>query len=322
MDPVGTVFGAATALSCGPLALLILGANSKSDGSSRVNTAHWVTSKGKHIRNATERELWEHNNPGKRWDKHQDQKRKGCLTALIPFGLLLPLAVSLVMKNNGWIREARTGIGPVWAAYAVLFGIAALSAAGIFSYKQMKALNLFSRKQKPLALGWEILNMAAAGLGLLYMLVFGVCCIRLGGQSKAPDSGLFRFFGNTFLWVCAGAGILLLVDGAISGILLLAQRKKDRKKAAMRNSMESLAKEGISQFVTRLAADPKFSCPKCGKTFRSINPRTVKLIGGLVPVCDRCYVPSIPGNESEEAVTIDYSKAKALADSIRQQAKS
>ena len=327
MDPVVTVYGAASALSCLPLALLILLANYKSEGKARVNNAHWVTVKGsRHVRNATERELWEHNNPGKSWDRHQEARRKGCLISLVPFGLLLPLMASYIMCGGRWVTEARSGIGPVWAAYAVLLSAAALCAEGALAYLRLDTMNLYSIKEKPLLIGLEVLNIAAAGLGLLYMLVFGLSCGFLGMRSRMPDSGLFRFFGKSFLWVCAGAGILLLLDALAAGISLALDKARERReaparqeRARARQQAEDRAKDTVAEFVMNLAKDPDYACPLCKKPFRTIGSNTVVLLGGLAPVCEKCYSPPIIGED--DSVWIDVAKVKALADSIRSQMK-
>lgn len=328
MDPVVTVYGAASALSCLPLALLILLANHKSDGRARVNNAHWVTVRGnRHVRNATERELWEHNNPGKSWDRHQEAQRKGCLIALVPFGLLLPLLAALILGSGRWVTEARSGIGPVWAGYAVLFTAAVLCAEGGLAYLNLDTLSLYSVKGKPVLLGLAYLNMAAAALGLLYMLVFGLSCGFLGMRSQMPDFGLFRFFGKSFLRVCAGAGCLLALDAVAAGVFLAVGKAAGRKEAAERQArakerqqMEDRAKDAIPEFVMNLAKDPDYACPLCQKPFRTINPRTVVLLGGFAPVCEQCYTPPIIGED--DAIRLDYGKVKAMADSLRNRMKS
>lgn len=322
MDEVMTLYGAISVLFCILAALLIFAAHQKSDGKATDNSAHWVTVHGqRHIRNATVREVWERNHPGKSWNNDQDNKRKTRLIALIPVVLLMPLFSALTAGECTWVHEIKVGLGPVWVSYVIFFGMAAFFAECSLSFIDME----FSPKtrSKILVIA-EFLNIVLGGLGLLFLLVFGLVCGFCGFGETVPDFGIFHFFGNTFLWVCLGAGALLILDGIICAIVALIQKSErinkeyERKSAELeREKMQDEAKNAIPKFVMALAKDPDFACPLCHKPFRVLKPKIVWFLGGCLPVCERCYIPPIMGKEGDDAIAVDYAKVESMAQELR-----
>ena len=320
-----TLYGAISVLFCILAALLIFAAHQKSDGKATDNSAHWVTVRGqRHIRNATVREVWEKNHPGKNWDDDQDNKRKIRLIALIPVTLLAPLFSALVAGESTWAWKMTEGSGPIWVSYAVFFGIAALIAEGGLPLWEINKWGIYLQTENTFFGVAKLLNIALSGLGLLYLLTFGFVCGFSWFRETVPDSGIFHFFGNTFLWVCLGAGALLILDGIICAAVVLVQKAErenaeyERKAAELEHEkMQEEAKNAIPKFVMALAKDPDFACPFCNKPFRVLKPGIVWFLGGVLPVCEHCYVPPIMGKEGDDAIAVDYAKAEAMAQELR-----
>ncbi len=324
MNEVMTLYGAISVLFCILAALLIFAAHQKSDGKATDNSAHWVTVRGqRHIRNATVREVWERNHPGKSWNNDQNNKRKVRLIALIPVVLLMPLFSALIAGESTWVWRITGEHGPVWVSYVVFFGMAAFFAECGLSYMNID-MEFFPQTRNSILVIAEFLNIVLGGLGLLYLLVFGLVCGFCGIRETVPDFGIFHFFGNTFLWVCSGAGALLILDGIICAVVALIQKPREKNKEYERKSaelehekMQEEAKNAIPKFVMALAKDPDFACPFCNKPFRVLKPGAVWFLGGILPVCEHCYVPPIMGKEGDDAIAVDYAKAEAMAQELR-----
>ena len=334
MNPIMTVYGAISALSCVPIALMTLLANTKSDGNATINNAHWVTAKGgAHVRYATVRELWQHNNPGKTWEDYQRSQRRGCLITMAPVALVIVFVAIKILGSGEWIKASQEGHGPIWVGYVVLLSVILMVVEIAVAYLQYDTWNKFSvwpgnsyRQSTPLVIV-ELINVAVAGLSLLYMLLFGVLCGFRGLGKQAPDSGLFRFFGKTFLWVCAIVWGVFLIDVLMTGIIRWRSKTESKreatakaKKEKKRKEVEDKAKEAVPKFVMQLAQDPDLRCPICDYRFRSSCERAVVLIGGTMPICEKCYtVPIGRSYNEDDVVMIDFAKVSELADTIRKQ---
>lgn len=318
--------GAMSALSCIALGLLYLLANRTNDGKAVDNSAHWITGGGGHVRYATEREVWEHNNPGKSWYEKQQKQRKGCLISLIPAALILPAAFAAIGAVAGWARniDPPGGFAFILPVYAVLFGIVIMVLALHFSRESLQV-----EYGSGLSRVFQVLTVGLSSLGLLYMLVFAFSTGLRAFGARVPDSRFYIFFGRTFLWVCAGAAGLLLLDRIVQ---LIDRNWEDRaleKSAARRKRAEEEAqkindhRQTLAQeFVMRLVKDRDLKCGVCNRPFRLIDPNSVRILGKECWVCEKCLKNGNRNMSSKKTdplacFDIDWKKARDLANDIR-----
>ena len=127
MSPIMTVYAALAVPSVVTIVIMFLLVNIKPSGKAEVTNARWVTVKGGwKVRNATVKELWEHNNPGLRWDYEQEKKRKIRVKIAIPIAIIIPYFITEVLPFGLWVRLVAKGHGPVWITYITVLVIAGI----------------------------------------------------------------------------------------------------------------------------------------------------------------------------------------------------
>jgi hypothetical protein len=109
-----------------PLILLIAG--SLESGGYEKDTSHiWVYKRsGAKSHDASVREVWEHNHPGKKWADHQASQSIGCGMVL---GIALIIFLAWLADQIFIIPEGQVGLRLFWVIGGTILG--GLSAGGI-----------------------------------------------------------------------------------------------------------------------------------------------------------------------------------------------
>lgn len=314
MNAFLTVCGGVAALAATILGILFLMANTKSDGKSVSHGAHWVTKGGGHVRYATEREMWQHNNPGKNWDDYQNKQRKGCFFALIPVFLILPILLLSLLCTAVWAREAFRSTSLV-ITFAVMYAVVLAEAAliTVISFSAKASLRTVGLSNLDILC---LVNILIGILGLIYILVFAFVCGFRGRNNVIPDSGFFNFFAHSFLWVSGGALALLLIDFLVQRIHHANEAGKKKAAAKQQQQAEEEAQQGAKNFIIALAKDKYLACPLCKRSLRS-QGTAVGILGSNGFICEKCTAQY----KNMVTATIDFQKAEALAQDIRSKLK-
>ena len=301
MSPIMTVYAALAVPSVVTIVIMFLLVNIKPSGKAEVTNARWVTVKGGwKVRNATVKELWEHNNPGLRWDYEQEKKRKIRVKIAIPIAIIIPYFITEVLPFGLWVRLVAKGHGPVWITYITVLVIAGIGAGIIFGVMNLLNGGIFLEDSLwARIIGFIVIVLG--GVELLYMIVLGVVGCIAGLKDKEPTFVLFRFYRKSLPFAFIGAGILFLSSGLVLLIRFLLDKAEKKR----------IEKNGPSDFVMDLILNPDLSCSSCHKTFRKMDSDTVWLKGRKNVICSACHFPWDGG------MAINYIKAKELADSIR-----
>lgn len=140
----------------------------KSKGRGISQTHRWVYAKsGRKHRNASVREAWEHDNPGKSWDKSQNNLANGCLVFLI----LLVVAFSIPFI--GTVIQGGTETDPT---FLTLVGAPVLGALGGIGYLLIltKTDLVPTPKEGPLFFVIDLLSMLTAGAFIIGGILFTI----------------------------------------------------------------------------------------------------------------------------------------------------
>ena len=178
-------------------------------GASTSGTHIWVIkgSKSK-VRDASNREVWEHNNPGKSWDKYQQSQFIGCSVVLV-IGFLIFLV--WLASTNFALPEDRPGLRLFWQIGAPILG--GLSAGAFIVLQSPMGDYKFT-----FLLILHIIALVLMGVGVIGGLVLTFIGIPL------PIS-------PHWIWAPAGATALLLIMNPIFGGVKKGQSKRKQKKA-------------------------------------------------------------------------------------------
>jgi hypothetical protein len=187
-----------------PLMVLLAYLVRSKDGGFEKDTSHiWVTYKThSKVKDATIRDVWEHNHPGKKWGDHQTGQFIGCSVFLgiifLIFMIWLTNTIFLLPQGNPAQRLFRQIGAPI------LGGLTAAAFIGLESL----ALNMKSSFLKVL----NYLTLAAVAILLILLLIFTFI--------KRPLP-----FSQNWMWAVICAPLLFLLVDAISG-------KKQKTKAS------------------------------------------------------------------------------------------
>lgn len=189
--------------------VILLASKMFGSGSETSGTHIWVY-KGTHnkVRNATNKEVWEHNHPGKSWDEYQQHQFIGCSIVLV-IGFVVFL-VWLAAEHFA-LPEDRPGLRIFWQVGApILGGLSAGAFIGLQTLMDNYKFDLF----KVL----HILALVLMGVGVVGGLVLTFLEIDL------PIS-------YHWIWAAAGAPVVFLILDAIVGGVEKGQSKRKQEKA-------------------------------------------------------------------------------------------
>jgi hypothetical protein len=189
-----TVFWTMFWLGCIGMPLIILIAGSLESGGYEKDTSHiWVYKRsGVKSHDASVREVWEHNHPGRKWADHQASQSIGCGIVL---GIALIIFLAWLADQIFIIPEGRVGLRLFWVIGGPILG--GLSAGGIYALQSK-----LSDYKSGFLLVLHIIALAVMGLGVIGALVLTFLKIPL------PIS-------NHWLWAPLGAMCLFLILDAI-----------------------------------------------------------------------------------------------------------
>ena len=179
-------------------------------GSGTSGTHIWVYQGTKNkVRDATEREVWEHNHPGKSWDDHQHTQFIGCSVVLV-IGFLIFLV--WLAAGNFDLPENRPWLRFFWQIGAPILG--GLS-AGAFAALQ----SVIKEYQSNFLATLHIIALILMGVGVIGALVLTFIRIDL------PIS-------YHWIWAPAGATAVLPIIGVIAGGVEKKQKVKKQERAS------------------------------------------------------------------------------------------
>lgn len=187
-----------------PLMVLLAYLVRSKDGGYEKDTSHiWVTPKShSKVKDATVRDVWEHNNPGRKWEDHQTNQFIGCSVFLgiifLIFMIWLANTIFLLPQNNPAQRF-------FWQIGAPILG--GLTAAAFIGVESL-ALNMKSTFLKVL----NYLVLAVLAVLLILLLVFSFV------NRPSP-------FSHNWMWAVICAPLVLLLLYTIFG-------KKQQKQAS------------------------------------------------------------------------------------------
>ena len=176
----------------------------RSSGYEKSGSHIWVyKSSGRKVRDATVRDIWRRNNPGKSWDQHQENQALGCGVVL---GILLVAGLALLAGQVFDFPAIPNGRKLFWQIGGPFLGLL----LGALFYAIQAEVIQYTRGF------FRVLQVAAfvlLGAGTVGAIVFHFL-------------GLPLPLSHHWLWAPLGAAFLFPIFGAISGS---AQKEKSKK---------------------------------------------------------------------------------------------
>lgn len=184
--------------------IVFLPPNLKSSGTENSGSHVWVyKSTGRKAKDATVRDIWRRNNPGKSWDQHQENQALGCGVVL---GIVLAAGLALLASEIFDFPAIPTGRKLFWQIGGPILGLL----LGAFFY----------------AIQTEVMQYTRGFFRVLQVTAF----VLLG---SGATGAIVLFFLNQplplshhWLWAPLGAAFLFPMLGSIAGN---AQKEKARK---------------------------------------------------------------------------------------------
>lgn len=167
----------------------------KSSGHEQSGSHVWVyKSTGIKASNATARDVWRHNNPGKSWDQHQENQALGCSVFL---GVALVVAIALLADKLFVFPSIAHGKKLFWQIGGPILGL--LLGAIFYSAQN------------------ELMGFSKGFLRVLQVVIFVLLGAGLIGAITLHFLDIPIPISHNWLWALIGASFLLHILGAISG---------------------------------------------------------------------------------------------------------
>jgi hypothetical protein len=180
-----------------PLLVLIASLISGKDGGYQKDTSHiWVYKlSGSKVKDASVRDVWEHNHPGQSWAQHQESQFIGCSIFL---GIAFVVFLAWLAAEIFVLPQDRMALRLFWQIGAPILG--ALSAGAFYGIQTQMA------------------NYKSGFLQVLHIVALVVMGVGVVGALVLSFLGRVLPISHNWIWAPAAAtGLLLILDASLGG---------------------------------------------------------------------------------------------------------